>query len=170
MFDRVFHKGLQHHRGKDRRFQTFRHDHHRLQASFHSDRHDFQEGAAKVDLLTQRGPATFAHLRHSRAQVADQALLHLGSARRVGLDKLVDAGQGIEKEMRLDLSLQRLHPRFYHGALELLGFRTPGRVAGCQFRFALAARYHLDDERGNDEKHSQGGMLEYAADQDQAQE
>ena len=36
-------------------------------AAFHSHRHDFQEGTAKIDLLTQRGSAAFAHLRHRRA-------------------------------------------------------------------------------------------------------
>src|SRR6266542_1394525 len=169
VLDGVFHQGLQHHRGEDRRFQAFRNTHHRLQASFHSHRHDFQEGAAKIDLLTQRGSATLAHLRHGRAQVADEALLHLGGARRVGLDKLVDARQGIEEEMRLDLGLQRFHARFQHGALELFGCRAMGGFVGGQFRSALAARHHLDDEGGDDEHKSQDRNLEYASEY-QAQE
>src|SRR5439155_5768142 len=134
MFDGVFHQGLQHHRWEHRRFQAFRNAHYRLQASFHSPRHAFHERAAKIDLLSQCGSATFAHLRHGRAQVANQALLHLGGARRVGLDKLVDARQGIEEEMRLDLGLQRFHARFQHGALELFGCGAMGGFVGGQFR------------------------------------
>src|SRR5450631_2002668 len=162
MFYRVFHQGLQHHRWEDRRFQAFRNNDHRLQPSFHSHRHDFQEGAGQIDLLTERRPAAFAHLRHGRAQVADQALLHLRGARRVGLDELVDAGQGVEQEMRLDLGLQRFHARFQHGALELFGFRPLGGLVGGHFRSAFAACHHLDDEGGDDEQKGQGGELEYA--------
>ena len=131
--------------------------------------HDFQKGAAEIDLLTQRGPAAVAHLRHGRAQVADEALLHPGCARRVGLDELVDAGQRIEEEMRLDLRLQRLHARFQHGALELFGFGALGGLVGGQLRSALAARHHLDDEGGDDEQEDRVGVLEYAG-HDQAQE
>src|SRR6266700_3772579 len=169
MFDGVFHQGLQHHRWEDRRFQAFRNIHDHLQAVFHSHRHDFHKGAGQIDLLTQRGAATVAHLRHGRAQVANQALLHPGGARRVGLDELVDAGQGVEEEMRLDLGLQRLHARFQRGALELFGFGPLGGVAGGPFRPALAARHHLDDEGGDDEHKSQNRNLQYATEY-QAQE
>src|SRR5882672_3778514 len=169
MLDGVFHQSLQHHRREDRRFQAFRNTHDRLQASFHSHTHDFQKGAAKLDLLTQRGPAAFAHLRHGGAQVADQALLHPGGARRVGLDELVDARQCIEEKVWLDLGLQRSHARFQHGTLELFGFGPLGGLAGRQFRSALAARHHLDDEGGDDEEEDRGGMLEYGS-QYQAQE
>src|ERR1700674_4217662 len=163
MLDGVFHQGLQHHRWEDRRFQAFRNTHYRLQPSFHSHRHDFQEGAAKIDLLTERRSASLAHLRHGRAQVADQALLHLGGARRVSLDKLVDARQRIEEEMRLDLGLQRFQARFQHGALELFGFGPLGGLVGGQFRSALAARNRLDDEGGDDQREYRIGLLEYAA-------
>ena len=95
--------------------------------------------------------------------------MHLGGARRVGLDKLVDAGQRIEEEMRLDLGLQRFHARFQHGALELLGFRPLGGLVGGQFRSTLAARHHLDDEGGDDDEKDRGRMLEYAG-QYQAQD
>ncbi len=60
--------------------------------------------------------------------------------------------QRVEQEMRLDLRLQRFHPRFQHGALELLGLGALGRLAGRQLRPALAARHDLDDEGGDDEQ------------------
>src|SRR2546425_2886335 len=75
MSDGVFHQRLQHHRWEDRRFQAFRNTHYRLQASFHSHRHDFQERAAQIDLLTQSGSVTVAHLRHARPEAPTQALL-----------------------------------------------------------------------------------------------
>ena len=65
----------------------------RLQPLFHAHRHDLEKRARELDLLAQRRPAAVAHLRHRRAQVADQALLHPRGARRVGLDQLVDAAR-----------------------------------------------------------------------------
>ena len=41
--------------------------------------------------------------------------------------------------MRLDLGLQRLHARFEHRALELLGIGALGGLVGGQLRLALAA-------------------------------
>jgi hypothetical protein len=95
--------------------------------------------------------------------------LHLGSARGVALDKLVDARQGIEEEVRLDLGLQRFHARFQHGAFELFGFGPLGGLVSCQFRSALPARYHLDDKGGDNEQEERGGTVEYGG-QYQAQE
>src|SRR5207302_3115058 len=163
MFDRVFHQGLQHHRWEDGRFQTFRNVHYWLQAPFHSHRHDLQEGAAKIDLLAQCGTPAFAHLRHGGAQAADQALLHLGGARGNGLDKLVDAGQCIEEEVRLDLRLQRFHARFEHAPLELFSLGSSGGLGGDPFRSALAARHHLDDDGDDDEQEYWSGCLNIAA-------
>ena len=159
VLDRVLDQRLQHHRREHRRFQAFGDVDDRSQALLHSNGHDFQERARQVQLLTERGPAAFAHLRHRRAQVADQALLHLRRALRVGLDQLVDARQRVEQEMRLDLRLQCFHPRFQHGALELLGFRAFGRFAGGKFGPALAARDDLDDERRDDQHQDRHRML-----------
>src|SRR4029077_8143305 len=84
-------------------------------------------------------------------QVADEALLHPGGTRRVGLDELVDAAERIEKKVRLDLGLQRLHTRFEHGALELLGLGPLGGLRRRQLRAALAAGHDLGDD-GDDEE------------------
>jgi hypothetical protein len=128
MLDRILHQSLQHHRREQRRLQALRHRNDGLEAPFHANGHDLEEGAREVHLLAKRGPAALAHLRHGGAQVADEALLHLRGARRVGQDELVDARQGVEQEMRLDLRLQRFHARLHHGPLELLGFRALGRL------------------------------------------
>jgi hypothetical protein len=105
-----------------------------------------------------------------RAQIADEALLHLRRPRRVGLDELVDAGQRIEQEVRFDLRLQCLHARLHDRALELLRLGPPRGFAGGQFRPALAAGNDLDDEGGDDEQERQRGELEYAPADDHAQE
>jgi hypothetical protein len=62
-----------------------------VQPLLHPHAHDFEVSRAQIDLLAERGPAAVAHLRHRRAQVADQALLHFRGTRRIGLDELVDA-------------------------------------------------------------------------------
>jgi hypothetical protein len=77
MLDRVFDERLQHHRREYRGFQSVRNIEDPLHASLHPHAHDLEERAGKIDLLTERGPPAFAHLRHGRSQVADQAALHL---------------------------------------------------------------------------------------------
>jgi hypothetical protein len=82
--------------------------------------------------------------------------------------------------MRLDLGLQRFHARFEHRALELFGLGLLGGLVRSHFRSALAARHHLDDERGDDQQEEPiGGFSNAVADrtdraehggQDQTQE
>ena len=70
--------------------------------------------------------------------------------------ELVDARQRVEEEVRLDLRLQRLHPRFQKAALELLGVRPQDGLARGKFRASLAPRHDLDNDRGDDEEERSG--------------
>ena len=169
VLDRVLHERLQHHRRKYRGPQALRHVDRGLEAFLHAHRHDLQERAREIDLLAERRPATLAHLRHRRAQVADEALLHPGRARGIGADQLVDACERVEQEMRLDLRLQRLHPRLERRPLELLGLGAMRGLPRRELRSALAAGHDLDDDRDDDEQEERLGVVQDARD-DQAQE
>ena len=55
---------------------------------------------------------------------------------------MIDRGQGIEQEMRLDLGLHRRHPGFDDLALQRFGFGRFSRLRGLDF--SLDATWHLD--------------------------
>jgi len=160
VLDRVLDQRLQHHGWEHRRFQAFGDVDDRSQALIHSNGHYFQERARQVQLLTECRPTAFAHLRHRRAQVADQALLHFRRPLGVGLDQLINARERVEQEMRLDLRLQCFHPCFDDRALELLGFRAFRRFAGGKLGPTLAAGDDLDDERRDDQHQHRHRMLQ----------
>jgi hypothetical protein len=129
VLDRVLDQRLDHHRRELGRQQPFGHRDVDLQAVFHPHLQDLEVGPDHRHLAAEvvRGRMSLAHRRHRGAQQRDQVLLHLARALRVGLDQVVDRGQRVEQEVRLDLRLHRRHARFDDLALERLGLGDLGR-------------------------------------------
>ena len=129
VLDRVLDQRLDHHRRELGREQAVGHVDARLQAVFHAHLEDLEVGPDHRHLAAQvvRRRVRIAHRRHRGPQQRDQVLLHLAGARRIGLDQVIDRGQRVEQEVRLDLRLHRRHARLDDLALELFRLGRLGR-------------------------------------------
>jgi hypothetical protein len=158
VLDGVLDHRLQHHRREGRAAQALGHAQAHVEAFFHAHLEQVEIGAGHVEFASEvAAQVGVAHLRDHRAQVLDQAALHGRGARRVGLDQVLDRGQGIEQEVRLDLGLHRLHPRFRHLALHRFALGRRGGGLHLGLGALLAAHQGLGAEQRQHQQPDEAG-------------
>jgi hypothetical protein len=128
------------------------------QAFFHAHLQQVEVGLDHVELAAEvGGQVGVAHLRNHGAQVLDQGALHGRGARRIGLDQVLDRGQGVEQEVRLDLGLHRLHPGFGQLALHRFALGDGGGALHLGFGALLAAHQGLGAEQRHHQQPDEAG-------------
>src|SRR5207248_1235057 len=121
VLDRVFNQWLKQHRRDDRverGWIKLFHDAQLVAAKAHN--FNVEVVVNKTDFLTQSGEGFMA--AQQAAQDAGQLDYNVARAVRINAHQRRDRIKGVEKEVGIDLALQRLHPRLQQQALLLLQF------------------------------------------------
>ena len=150
---RVLRQRQQGHRGQRHRVQRVIHAQAVAQPVGQAHAHQLEVGTHQRQFVVQ-GRLGVVQARHGGAQVGDQALQHLGGARRAGFHQGLHVGQRVEEKVRLDLALQQRQPRVHRLLLEPAALEFDLQRQRARARLALAQLRRQGDQEPEAERHA----------------